>query len=75
MLVATLLFSSICYSQENDTLKNLMSEHLNSKGKKPVHSIQVYISKGDIIFNEAVGYADGKKELAHRNNNLWIFRI
>lgn len=73
------IFSSIIsfmgYTQQTDTLKSLMNSYLKLKGKKPVHSIQVYISKDNTFFNEAVGYADGKKELANRDNQFKIASI
>jgi len=75
MLLFILIVSSACYAQNMDTLKSMMNNHLKPSGKKPVHSIQIYISKGDTIFNEAVGYADGKKELADKDNQFKIASI
>lgn len=62
-------------AQSVDTVLQLMSKHLKSGGKNPVHSIQVYLSKDNTIFNEAVGFADSKKELAHRDNQFKIASI
>lgn len=69
------MIAATCYAQNIDTLKSVMNNHLKPKGKKPVHSIQIYISKEDTIFNEAVGYADGKEGLADRNNQFKIANI
>lgn len=66
---------SFCYAQQTDTLRSILNNHLKPTGKKPVHSIQVYISKGDTVFNAAVGYADGRKEIANRNNQFKIASI
>ncbi|MDI9312399.1 MAG: serine hydrolase domain-containing protein [Limnohabitans sp.] len=53
----------------------MMQDHLKLKGKNPVHSIQIYISKGIRIFNEAVGFADGRNEVAEKNNQFKIASI
>jgi D-alanyl-D-alanine carboxypeptidase len=52
-----------------------MTKHLKLKGKKPVYSIQTYISKGDTIFCEAVGFSDGKREVANKDNQFKIASI
>ena len=52
-----------------------MHSHLVIKGKKPVYSIQVYISKEDKIFCEAVGVSDGKNEKACKDNQFKIASI
>jgi len=70
-----LIFSSVCHGQQADTLKILMQDHLKLKGKKPVYSIQTYISHGDNTFNEAVGFSDGKKVKATKDNQFKIASI
>lgn len=70
-----LLFSMSGFAQSNDSLVSIMSSYLKPKGKKPVHSIQVYISKGNKVFKEAVGKADGKSELANSDNQFKIASI
>lgn len=70
-----LILCSVCYGQQVDTLKKIMQDHLKLKGKKPVYSIQIYISNGDTIFNEAVGFSDGKKEKATKDNQFKIASI
>lgn len=52
-----------------------MSDHLKPKGKHPVHSIHVHISRGDTVFSEAVGYADGDKEVADKDDQYKIASI
>ena len=56
-----IIVSSVCHGQQSDILKKLMQDHLILKGNKPVYSIQTYISNGDKIFNESVGFSHGKK--------------
>lgn len=63
------------FAQNRDSLINLMKSQLNSKGKNPIHSIQVYISKGDSIFNEAVGFSDGRNIAADKDNQYKIASI
>jgi D-alanyl-D-alanine carboxypeptidase len=80
VLIFILIISLSCTSQikseqTNDTIQGIMTNHLKATGKKPVHSIQVYMSKGDSVFNEAVGYADGKKALADKDNQFKIASI
>lgn len=75
LLFSLLLISFCSYTQQTDSLKSLMNSYLKLKGKNPVNSIQVYISKDNTVFNEAVGYADGKKELSHRDNQFKIASI
>jgi len=67
--------SIICFAQKSTELKKIMTDHLKIKGKKPVHSIHVLISKGDTLFSEAVGHADGAKELADKDNQYKIASI
>lgn len=62
-------------SYTKDTLQKTMNSHLKPRGKNPIHSIQVYMSNGDAVFNEAVGYADGKKKLAEKDNQFKIASI
>lgn len=69
------LIASVSYTQQADTLKSVMTSYLKPNGKKPVHSIQVYISKDNTVFNEAVGYADGKKRIAERDDQFKIASI
>jgi D-alanyl-D-alanine carboxypeptidase len=70
-----LILCSVCYGQQTDTLRKMMKDHLKLKGNKPVYSIQTYISKGPEIFNEAVGFADGRNEIADKNNQFKIASI
>ena len=65
----------IGFSQNTDVLKNLMRSKVNPEDKNPVHSIQVYISKGDTVFNEAVGYSDGNTLVANKHNQYKIASI
>mgnify|MGYP006168103907 FL=1 len=65
----------IGFSQNTDALKNLMRSKVNPEDKNPVHSIQVYISKGDTVFNEAVGYSDGNSLVADKHNQYKIASI
>jgi D-alanyl-D-alanine carboxypeptidase len=65
----------IGFSQNIDALKNLMRSKVNPEDKNPVHSIQVYISKGDTVFNEAVGYSDGNSLVADKHNQFKIASI
>jgi D-alanyl-D-alanine carboxypeptidase len=65
----------IGFSQNIDALKNLMRSKVNPEDKNPVHSIQVYISKGDTVFNEAVGYSDGNSLVADKHNQYKIASI
>ncbi len=75
LFLVYLVSISFCYAQQPDTLLSILNDYLKPKGKKPVHSIQVYISKGDTVFNEAVGYADGKQAVAERDNQFKIASI
>jgi hypothetical protein len=52
-----------------------MQSKVNSEGKTAIHSIQVYISKGDSVFNEAVGHSDGKSVDAQKDNQYKIASI
>jgi D-alanyl-D-alanine carboxypeptidase len=79
-ILIMVLISAVCDAHQNirnsnDTLLMIMSSHLKPSGKNPVHSIQVYMSKGDSVFNEAVGYADGEKKLAEKDNQFKIASI
>lgn len=65
----------IGFSQNIGALKNLMRSKVNPEDKNPVHSIQVYISKGDTVFNEAVGYSDGNSLVADKHNQYKIASI
>ena len=65
----------IGFSQNTDALKNLMRSKVNPEDKNPVHSIQVYISKGDTVFNEAVGFSDGNSLVADKHNQYKIASI
>jgi D-alanyl-D-alanine carboxypeptidase len=70
-----IIVSSVCHGQQSDILKKLMQDHLKLKGNKPVYSIQTYISNGDKIFNESVGFSDGKKVKAEKDNQFKIASI
>lgn len=78
-----LMSSMLCFAgnaqqhniHSNDSLQFIMNSHLKPSGKHPVHSIQVYISKGDSVFEAAAGYADGKKILADKDNQFKIASI
>ncbi len=62
LIFSILIICSTCYGQQSDMLGKIMQDYLKLKGKKPVNSIQIYLSKNDTVFNEAVGFVDGKKE-------------
>jgi D-alanyl-D-alanine carboxypeptidase len=75
-----LLTSLVCKAQmhqinDENALQNIMNIHLKPNGKNPVHSIQVYMAKGDSVFNEAAGFADGKRKLAEKDNQFKIASI
>lgn len=70
-----LLICTSVVSQNIEGVRTLMQSKINSEGKNPVHSIQVYISKGDSVFNEAVGYSDGKSIVADKHNQYKIASI
>jgi len=70
-----LAFSSVCFGQQKDQIKNLIDDHLKIKGKNPVQSIQIFISQNDLIYNEAVGFADGKNVKADKGNQFKIASI
>lgn len=76
-LFITVLFfyTFIGFTQNSEGVRALMQSKINSEGKNPVHSIQVYISKGDSVFNEAVGYSDGKSVVADKHNQYKIASI
>lgn len=74
-ILLLLIFPLIGFSQNTEALRTLMQSKINQKGKNPVHSIQVYISKGDSVFNEAVGYSDGKSLVAQKDNQYKIASI
>lgn len=65
----------VCIGQPAEKLRTEMLDHLNPSGKKPVHSIQVYISKPGAIFCEAVGFSDGKAVIAEKDNQFKIASI
>lgn len=75
LLLCTSVISVASNAQTKDSLLSIMSSHLKPSGKKPVHSIQSYISKDGMVFNEAVGYSDAKKELASKDNQFKIASI
>lgn len=75
LFVQFFILPFIGFSQNTDALKNLMQSKVNPEGKNPVHSIQVYISKGDTVFNEAVGYSDGNSLVADKHNQYKIASI
>lgn len=74
-LFSCLLIFTTAFSQNSVGLRKLMLSRVSSEGKNPVHSIQVYISKGDSVFNEAVGYSDGKSLVAQKDNQYKIASI
>ena len=74
-LFSCLLIFKTGFSQNTDALRNLMLSKVNPEDKNPVHSIQVYISKGDTVFNEAVGFSDGKNIVADKHNQYKIASI
>lgn len=65
----------IVFAQNKEGIRALMQSKINPEGKNPIHSIQVYISKGDTVFNEAVGYSDGKSIIADKHNQYKIASI
>ena len=75
LFVQFFILPFIGFSQNTDALKNLMRSKVNPEDKNPVHSIQVYISKGDTVFNEAVGYSDGNSLVADKHNQYKIASI
>ena len=75
LFVQFFILPFIGFSQNIDALKNLMRSKVNPEDKNPVHSIQVYISKGDTVFNEAVGYSDGNSLVADKHNQYKIASI
>jgi D-alanyl-D-alanine carboxypeptidase len=68
-------YTFIGFTQNKEGIRAIMQSKINQKGKNPVHSIQVYISKGDSVFNEAVGYSDGKTVIADKHNQFKIASI
>lgn len=75
LVVKFFILPFIGFSQNTEALRTLMQSKINTEGKNPVHSIQVYISKGDSVFNEAVGYSDGKSLVAQKDNQYKIASI
>ena len=75
LFVQLFILPFIGFSQNTDGLINLMRSKVNPEDKNPVHSIQVYISKGDTVFNEAVGYSDGNSLVADKHNQYKIASI
>ncbi|MHA8107017.1 hypothetical protein [Aquirufa sp. 5-AUSEE-100C1] len=59
LIVQFFILPIIGFSQNKEGVRALMQIKVNSEGKTPVHSIQVYISKGDSVFNKAVRFSDG----------------
>ena len=74
-LFSYLLVFTTAFSQKTEELRKMMLSRVSSEGKNPVHSIQVYIAKGDAVFNEAVGYSDGKSVEAQKDNQYKIASI
>jgi D-alanyl-D-alanine carboxypeptidase len=75
LILLLFIFPFICFAQDKEGVRALMQSKINQEGKNPVHSIQVYISKGDSVFNEAVGYSDGKSLDAQKDNQYKIASI
>ncbi len=75
LIVQFFILHFIGFSQNKEGVRALMQSKVNSEGKTPVHSIQVYISKGDSFFNEAVGFSDGKSVFADKHNQYKIASI
>lgn len=75
LIVQFFILHFIGFSQNKEGVRALMQSKVNSEGKTPVHSIQVYISKGDSVFNEAVGFSDGKSVFADKHNQYKIASI
>lgn len=75
LIVQFFILPFISFSQNKEGVRALMQSKVNSEGKTPVHSIQVYISKGDSVFNEAVGFSDGKSVIADKHNQYKIASI
>jgi D-alanyl-D-alanine carboxypeptidase len=75
LIVQFFFLPFIGFAQNKEGVRALMQSKVNSEGKTPVHSIQVYISKGDSVFNEAVGFSDGKSVFADKHNQYKIASI
>jgi D-alanyl-D-alanine carboxypeptidase len=60
---------------QSDSIHKIMQSHLMNKGKKPVYSIQTYISNEEKIICEAVGVSDGKNEKAEKDDQFKIASI
>lgn len=75
LTLAILSIGSFCFGQKTDTLKKIMLDHLKLQGKNPVYSIQTYISNTHTEFYEAVGFSDGQKEKACKDNQFKIASI
>lgn len=75
LIVQFFILPFIGFSQNKEGVRALMQSKVNSEGKTPVHSIQVYISKGDSVLSEAVGFSDGKSVIADKHNQFKIASI
>lgn len=65
----------VCNGQSTNALMATMNSFLKPHGKNPVHSIQVFISRGDEIFCESVGFSDGMRQQADKDNQFKIASI
>ncbi len=75
LIIVGFIFQFIGFAQNIEGIRALMQSKINPEGKNPVHSIQVYIYKGDTVFNEAVGYSDGNTLVANKHNQYKIASI
>lgn len=60
---------------QSDSLLRILQLHSMCSGKKPVYSIQTYISVKDNNICEAVGLSDGKNVKADKDNQFKIASI
>lgn len=75
LIFSILIICSTGYGQNTEALNKIMENHLKNNGKNPVYSLQIYVSKGDTLFCEAVGFSDGIKEKADKDNQFKIASI
>lgn len=75
LIVQLFILPFIGFAQNKEGILALMQSKINPEGKNPVHSIQVYISKVDTVFNEAVGFSDGKSVVSDKHNQYKIASI
>lgn len=75
LAIFVIFLNAIGFAQQKDTLLHLMGKQLNSEGKNPVHSIQIFLSKGDLVFHEAVGLSDGEHVPASKEDQFKIASI